>query len=158
MTHIFNHHSQPHRGSRQGDLIPYAPETDIRESGDQYILEMDLPGVTDKKSIIVEWLTARTLHVECIGEKFEVSDEEKSHDQGEGKGKNEVAPKPPAEKKEGKYILKERKVGPFHRNFTFPIDCDMEGMKAKLEAGVLRITVPKRHSEGQGVQLKIEVE
>lgn len=161
MTHIFDHHRNASTGKPSVEPLPWSPDSDIYETSSQYILEMNLPGVSDKKSIIVEWLTARTLHIECVTERFQVNEEENNHDMGEGKGKNEATLKTTAAKGESTtftYLLQERKPGPFQRNFTFPIDVDMEGLKAKLDAGVLRVAVPKKHSDGPGIQIKLEVE
>ena len=55
------------------------------------------------------------------------------------------------------FILNERRVGPFQRAFTLPVDADMKGLKAKLEAGLLRIDLPKRDMSGEP-KVKFEVE
>jgi HSP20 family molecular chaperone IbpA len=55
------------------------------------------------------------------------------------------------------FILNERKVGPFQRTFTLPIDADMKGLKAKLEDGLLRIDLPKRDMSAEP-RMKIEIE
>ena len=41
-------------------------------------------------------------------------------------------------------IHSERKIGPWHRTFTLPLDCDLATTKAKLEAGLLHISVFKK--------------
>ena len=54
-------------------------------------------------------------------------------------------------------ILGERRIGSFRREFSFPVDVDMEKLSAKLEAGLLTIKVPKRinsYPRGSG-KLKI---
>ncbi|KAI9737117.1 MAG: hypothetical protein M1834_000708 [Cirrosporium novae-zelandiae] len=44
-------------------------------------------------------------------------------------------------------LLGERKIGVYHRTLSFPIDVDSTRLKAELEAGLLRIVVPKRKQE-----------
>lgn len=41
------------------------------------------------------------------------------------------------------YWVSERSVGEFHRSFSFPSRVDQDNVKAKLNNGVLTITVPK---------------
>jgi HSP20 family molecular chaperone IbpA len=41
-------------------------------------------------------------------------------------------------------LIGERKVGAFERHFSFPLEVDMDGLEAKLVAGLLHIKVPKR--------------
>lgn len=55
------------------------------------------------------------------------------------------------------FILSERKVGPFQRTFTLPVDVDMKALKAKLEDGLLRIDLPKRDMSGEP-RMKVEIE
>jgi HSP20 family protein len=55
------------------------------------------------------------------------------------------------------FILNERKVGPFQRTFTVPVDADMKALKAKLENGLLRIDLPKRDMSGEP-KVKVEIE
>ena len=47
------------------------------------------------------------------------------------------------EKEEATYWVSERSVGEFHRSFSFPSRVDQDNVKAKLNNGVLTITVPK---------------
>lgn len=43
-----------------------------------------------------------------------------------------------------KFWFQERSVGEFHRSFSFPVPVDEEAVKASLNNGVLRVTVPKQ--------------
>ncbi len=47
------------------------------------------------------------------------------------------------EGEEATYWVSERSVGEFHRSFSFPSRVDQDNVKAKLNNGVLTITVPK---------------
>jgi len=46
-------------------------------------------------------------------------------------------------KEDATYWVSERSVGEFHRSFSFPSRVDQDNVKAKLNNGVLTITVPK---------------
>ena len=54
-------------------------------------------------------------------------------------------------------LLGERRVGPFRRVINFPSDIDMNHVSVKLEAGLLRIRVPKKSSvHPKQVQVSVE--
>jgi len=56
-----------------------------------------------------------------------------------------------------RFLLAERKIGPWFRSFTVPIDVDMKGLRAKLEGGLLRLDFPtKDMSQQPGVEIVIE--
>jgi HSP20 family molecular chaperone IbpA len=41
-------------------------------------------------------------------------------------------------------LLNERQIGECQRSFTFPMEVDVDHMKANLADGLLRIVVPKK--------------
>ena len=41
-------------------------------------------------------------------------------------------------------IVGERKIGSFRREFHFPVEIDVKKVEARLEAGLLRIYVPRK--------------
>lgn len=59
-------------------------------------------------------------------------------------------------------LLTERKLGSWRRTFTLPEDVEMKELKARLDAGLLRIDLPKRSVEEEeetrrgGVKIEIE--
>ncbi len=67
--------------------------------------------------------------------------------QGEGQGEKEG--------EEATYWVSERSVGEFHRSFSFPSRVDQDNVKAKLNNGVLTITVPKA-AEPKARKINIE--
>jgi HSP20 family protein len=89
---------------------------DVLESDSEYLLRLDVPGV-DENSVNVE-LERGLLRVE-----------------GERKAQNEAAGP--------RYPLRERKAGPFRRNFRLPDAIDAEKIEAKYDRGVLEIRIPK---------------
>lgn len=93
-------------------------KTDIRDAGDAYILESDLPGM--KKEDI---------HIDIDGDRLSISaqrsaaKEEKDEDSG--------------------YIRCERSYGSFSRSFDIS-GIRADGITAAYEDGVLKLTLPKQ--------------
>ena len=106
-------------------------KTDVKDEGDRYELEADLPGF-DKKDI----------HLDINGDTLTVSAER--HSEHEEKDKK------------GKYIRCERSYGSYSRDFDVS-GIDTDGIKAKYENGVLKLTCPKKASElPEAKRLEIE--
>lgn len=93
-------------------------KTDVKDEGDHYELEADLPGF-DKKDI----------HLDINADTLTVSAER--HSEHEEKDKK------------GKYIRCERSYGTYSRDFDVS-GINTEGIKAKYENGVLKLTMPKK--------------
>ena len=93
-------------------------KTDIRDAGDAYILESDLPGM--KKEDI---------HIDIDGERLSISAERNAVQ--EEKDEN------------GGYIRCERSYGSFSRSFDIS-GIRAEDISAAYEDGVLKLTLPKQ--------------
>ncbi len=98
------------------------PKVDVKEEKEAYIMDMDLPGKTDKD-----------INIEFKNNVLTISSEEKS----DRKEKKE-------EKEESKYLIKERSYSKFTRSFSLPDDVNSEKIAAKVENGVLHITMPRK--------------
>jgi len=92
------------------------PLSDVRETGDKIIVDLELPGV-DKKDIEIN-VTEDELEVKC-----------------ESKAKKE-------EKRKDYYRL-ERGYSGFYRRFTLPVKVKPDQAKADYKDGLLKISVPK---------------
>lgn len=119
------------------DLVPsqastpvVTPRVDVRETPDAYILDMDLPGFTEKDVEIN--LKDRVL---SISSKLQEKQEEK---------------------KEGEWLIKERRSSCFSRRFTLPQDIDAEKVTAEFKHGVLSVDIPRK-PEPQSKQIAITV-
>ena len=101
------------------------PAIDIREEKDRYVLEAELPGMT-QENIDISVEDGR-LKLEAKAEKIEkkADDEDK------------------AEKSEGKYLLRERRDIRFTRSFGLPRDVDSENISAEFSNGLLTLVIPK---------------
>ncbi len=97
-------------------LAPYG--VDIREDGDNLVVEAELPGF--KKDEVDITLENQTLTISA--EKKEENKEEKK----------------------GEYLLNERRYSRFLRSFTLPPTVDEKSVQAKLEHGVLTVSLNKR--------------
>ena len=106
------------------------PRVDVREEKGAYVLEADLPGITDKD-----------LDVKVDGNLLTISskkDEEKK------------------EEKNG-YIVRERKSSSFSRSFVLPKNVDKEKIKANFKNGVLALNMPKvPEAEPKKIDVKSE--
>jgi len=110
----FIQYTQPSAGVLAAKTA-WQPRVDVIDADDQYVLEVDLPGV-DPKGVEVELEQGLLL---IKGEK------EASHGD------------------EATYTLRERRAGKFERSFRVPEAVDADGITAKFDKGVLEIRVPK---------------
>lgn len=103
-------------------LAPYG--VDIREDADHFYVEAELPGF--RKEDVNITLENQTLTISA----------ERTEQSGEAK---KDQPKPP-----GQLLLNERRYSKFLRSFTLPPTVDERMVDAKLNDGMLRITLNKR--------------
>jgi len=150
-----------------------ANRANVSEAGDDYRVEVDVPGY-NKGEISIEFgADGRSLTVSGRSEKtYEegsaeeaarrgVTVEEVPETETKKKAKEIFKKKEPStavaqtsqEKAVGqpagpKYWVSERNVGSFSRTFTFRQPLDTERSSASLENGVLMIVIPKAHKAG----------
>lgn len=108
----------------------FTPRVDIRETPNAYVLDMDLPGFTEKDVELS--LKDKVL---SISSKKEEKKEEKH---------------------EGEWLIRERKICSFSRKFTLPQDIDAEKVTAEFKNGVLTVDIPRR-PEPESKQISIKV-
>jgi len=159
-------------------VVPRGPDSDIRETKLAYYIEMEVPGVTDKNDILIQWMSPRTFVVEGTAQRPDVGREAgiASEAVWEQESKTNGIKKDDAATNEEdggelkncldddddddhvlRLLLGERKVGSWHRSFTMPADVDMKAMRAKLEGGLLRLVLPKGDMKDEP-KFKIEIE
>ncbi|MBN1649344.1 MAG: Hsp20/alpha crystallin family protein [Spirochaetales bacterium] len=93
-----------------------APLVDITEHEDAYVLEADLPGLTEND-----------VDVKIENDILTISSEVKTDE----------------EKKEKGYLVRERASRSFTRSFVLPKDVDREKIGAEFKKGVLVLSLPK---------------
>jgi len=116
-----------------GQQTAWAPfGVDIREDQDHFYVEAELPGF--KKDEIDITLENQTLTITA----------EKRYENTEGNGNGGKGGKANPGQPQGDYLLRERRWSRFQRSFTLPPTVDEGSVQAKLNDGVLTITLNKR--------------
>lgn len=93
------------------------PTVDVREEKDHYLLEAEMPGLTEKDVDI-------KLEGNLLSIKAEKQEKEES-------------------KKDG-YLIRERRSRSYSRSFVLPDDVDPEKIEASFKNGVLDLRMPKK--------------
>ena len=106
-------------------------KTDIKDEGDRYELEADMPGF-EKNDI----------HLDVSGDTLTI--------------KAERLTKNKTEDKKDRYVCSERSYGSYSRSFDIT-GIDAAGIKAKYNNGVLSLTLPKK-VEKQPESQRVEIE
>lgn len=100
-------------------------QSDIYETKDQYVLEIDLPGIKpDQVDLSVQESGLLQVNVKAVEEK-----NEKGKQNAEGNGS---------------YVYKERRAVSGSRSFQLSNDIDKDNINAKLDNGVLRVVLQKK--------------
>jgi HSP20 family protein len=95
----------------------FSPSFEVKETNDSFVLVADVPGVEEKD-----------LDVAVHNGTLTVSGQRSAEERREGES----------------YALYERQYGSFSRSFALPDMADGERIDAKLENGVLRLTIAKK--------------
>ncbi|KAK6383508.1 hypothetical protein LTS17_002800 [Exophiala oligosperma] len=161
-----------HRIFHDKDQDVHVPKTDVRETPKSFYVEVELPGIKDKSELHLRWTSTRTLLVTSKITRPEIPEAEMVYDPAtEGileptptptqppapaapteEGREERPPVDGAEedkkeeapvKLEPHLTVHERLIGDYMRAFNFPVDVDRDETHAKLDAGLLKIIVPK---------------
>lgn len=106
-------------------------KTDIRDQGDSYLLEADLPGFRKED-----------IHIDLDGDTMTIRAER--HSEHEEKDK------------EGSYLRCERSYGSYQRSFDVS-GIEESGLKAEYADGVLKLTMPKKQQTVSSAR-RIEIE
>jgi HSP20 family protein len=106
--------------AQNGNGAPRSPALDVAESDSAYTVKLDLPGVA--KDDVKVSIDGRRVSIEAQTRKDE-------------------------EKKEGdRVVYRERSVSSFARSFTLAAEVDQAASNAKLDNGVLTLTLAKRNA------------
>lgn len=100
--------------------MEFTPSMEVQESENDYILNVDLPGVPRED-----------VNVQVIGNQLVISGERKQEKSAEWKGAQRS----------------ERCYGSFMRTFTLPNDIEADKVEAAYRDGVLQLAIPKGESQ-----------
>lgn len=112
-----------------GDPLPANIKVDIKETRDAYSVQAEMPGVAKED-----------IHVTVDGNVVSVRAEIKQED---------------VQQRDEKVLRSERYYGAVSRSFQLPVDVDETAAKAKVENGVLSLTLPKKRG-GSSQRLMVE--
>ncbi len=102
---------------KAADATQLAPAFDVRESQEAYVIQADLPGVKDD-----------ALELTIDGDQLTIRGSRTAEERTDSES----------------YHVLERRHGTFARTFRLPREVDGEKISAKLDAGVLTVTLPKK--------------
>ena len=103
-------------------------KVDVEDNGNEYLIEAEVPGI-DKKDIIVELNDGKLM--------ISITRDENS----ESKKKN--------------FIHRERRYSSMSRSIYLE-DAKPDGIKAKLENGLLKVVVPKEEKPNNSITIDVE--
>lgn len=113
-----------------GYPLPQSIRLDVKEAGDAYTVQAEMPGVArDDIQVTVEGNVV-TLKAEVRQQDSQTADE--------------------------KTLRSERYFGSVARSFQLPADIDSDKAKARFENGVLTLTLPKKQGGSAGHRLAID--
>jgi len=173
MLDDFGTYSREVQGSRGNNTPKhlFSPKFDVCETDNTYELDVELPGI-NRENLQIEFTEPQSLTVRGriernytsgtppsaednqtggataegadAGHKATAAEEDKdTKENGETTGDIPQQKKGEVANRHGRYWHQERSIGEFHRSFYFPTRIDESAVKASLDNGVLRITVPK---------------
>lgn len=105
----------PFFGGRQASA--FVPAFEVKETNDAFFVKADVPGVAEKD-----------LDIAVHNNVLTISGSRQSEERKEGEA----------------YALYERQYGSFSRSFQLPDTADGDRVEAKLDAGVLHLTIFKK--------------
>lgn len=104
-------------GTSAGLSGTFAPAFEVRETHDAYLFRADLPGVSED-----------AVELSVAGNRLTISGQRSEEKREEG----------------DRVYMYERSYGSFCRSFALPDGVDTDNIEARLERGVLEVSVPKK--------------
>lgn len=150
-----------------GDWPLSTPHCDIRESRSAYYIDVELPGLREKKNVGLKWTGARLLFINAAINVQPVPEEVTGSLSEPGRpAKAESSPESSELKakvgyrkdKSVHFVKRERKTGEFARAFAFSVDVEQDETTAKLAYGILTITVPKKEKDETEQHKTVDIE
>jgi HSP20 family protein len=108
------------------------PPMDVYTEGDQYVIEMAVPGVDPS-----------TIDLSVQGDQLTVCGEFRGREQAQGARQGDGQQHGGSGRQ---YLLRELPTGHFERSVTLPTELNADKAQAHCDQGILRVTVPKAES------------
>jgi len=123
--------------------VDFSPKINLSEDEKNYYIHADLPGL-NKDQVKME-LSDDDRILTISGERETVIDNsnDNSNDEKDEKKAKKEGKKENKNKNNKKYSKIECSYGRFERSFSIPENADVKTIQAKLENGVLEVTLPK---------------
>ena len=122
------------------DTLPARqPSLDVSEDDGRFVVVLDVPGVR-REDIEVSVEGRRLSIVAKVREQDDTAPVPSDSTQASSAPTTEAA----APAKKVRALLRERSSARFARSLTLPVEVDQAGAQARLENGVLTLTLPKR--------------
>jgi len=139
-----------HKGP-DAKAYPNYPDVDVRDATSEYLIEIEVPGIKDSNDIACQWTSLKSLVVtgNVTRPAWKVSSEDYAL-----KREQELV----NDSNEPYLMVGERRIGAFRRSFYFPVEVETDKLSAKLEAGLLRLRVPKHEHVVAKLDSKINIE
>ncbi len=99
------------------------PKVDVKETKDAYVLDMDLPGSSEKD-----------VDVNLKEDVLTIS------------SRKEEASEKKDEAEKDRWLLRERRSYSFSRSFTLPTDVNQNDIRASFKNGVLEVRMPRKEA------------
>ena len=126
---IWSSFIDPLRGIGESVASFFSPTAEASDSKECYEINLELPGVVEED-----------VDVSLEGDMLVISGEKKSE----------------REETDKNYYFSERRYGKFYRTFRLPADSIKDKIDAHFSDGVLKVTIPKNGTEGNGKR-RIEI-
>lgn len=164
------------------NLNTFTPSFDVKETKEAYVLDGEVPGISDKSALDLSFVDDNTLVIKGRIEKHNESGNENGSNQAaeshtdkasgyhsptvEEEGSNsqavskttstEVQQQQQQQQPQHRYWIRERYVGEFQRSFSFPQNVDHDAVKASLKDGILSVVVPKKAHSASGRKITVQ--
>jgi HSP20 family molecular chaperone IbpA len=135
----------PINNAHKLDQVIFYPDVDVRDYKTGYAIDMELPGLDDKRSVKVEWISKHDIVISGLLARPSLP-AAMSHGTANGlqtKTTEFATVSSKNDKPAPMLLVGERRAGNFCRKFHLPMEVDAANLRARLEDGLLKIRVDK---------------
>jgi len=127
-------------------VLSRMPAVDIRETEKAYVMDMELPGYSEKDIEI---------HIDGSNLSIVAKQENAAEKKEENASAEDAAENQNAAKERGIWLLREQRISSVSRSFKLPQNADPEEVSAVFKNGILTLEVKKRaEAQKRTIQVK----